>query len=156
MSSNTIELQFGDGVYLFALPLAQISELQRKTGVGIGGLFARVMKGTVLIGEELHVDPLNGQFYALDIVETIRHGLIGGGKGVVNGEEVVVKPDLANKLVEAYVMGQPFRDGWMKAVSILGACIVGYEPPKKDPPPPKGAKRTKKAASTTAGSAPTA
>jgi hypothetical protein len=29
-------------------------------------------------------------------------------------------------------------DSWTKAVSILGACIMGYDPPKKDLPPGEG------------------
>lgn len=158
MPSNTIDLEFADGSYTFALPLAQIAELQRKTGIGIGGLFSRVMKGAVQIGEEIYVDPVNAQFYAADIIETIRQGLIGGAKGMVDGEEVIMKPELATKLIDAYVMNQPLRDSWNKAVSILGACIVGYEPPKKAEPPKEGGKpkRTRKATSTTARRAPTA
>jgi hypothetical protein len=157
MSQNTIDLEFGDGSYTFALPLAQIAELQRKTGVGIGGLFSRVLKGCFETGGKVYVDPANAQFYALDIIETIRHGLVGGGKGMVNGEEIEVKPPLANRLVDTYVMGNPLKDSWSLATSILGACIVGYDPPKKELPPSPGAKKkTPKATSTTARSAPTA
>jgi hypothetical protein len=134
VSGNTIELEFADGQYLFALPLAQINELQRKTGIGIGGLFARVLKGCARIGGDVVLAPGQAEFYALDIIETVRHGLIGGGKGVVNGEEVKVTPILANQMVDAYVLNRPLSESWSLAASILGACIVGYDPPKKDPP----------------------
>lgn len=149
MTSNTIELEFADGQYTFALPLAQINELQRKTGIGIGGLFARVLKGCTPVGDQIMLAPGAAEFYALDIIETVRHGLIGGGTGTVNGEEIKVTPLIANRLVDAHVLGRPLQDSWSLAAAILGACIMGYDPPKKDPPAkaraPKGkaAKKTK-------------
>jgi hypothetical protein len=152
VTGNTIELEFGDGSYVFALPLAQINELQRKTGIGIGGLLGRVTKGCFVDQrtQEIHVDVELGAFYALDIIETVRHGLIGGGKGIVNGEEIKVTPLIANKLVDTYVLGQAFIENWKIAVAVLGACIVGYDPPKKDPPASERAsgkaRRKKKAA----------
>jgi hypothetical protein len=154
-STTSIDLEFGDGIYTFALPLPQIAELQRKCDVGIGGLFGRLIKGcfTHPVTNEVHVDVKLGAFYALDIIETIRHGLIGGARGIVNGEEVKVTPQLATKLVEAYVLDQPFTASWNIAVSILGARMMGYDPPKKAPPPSEGAaptKAKKKAGSTTA------
>lgn len=150
MSRNTIDLEFGDGSYTFALPLPQIAELQRKTGAGIGALFARVLKGCVQVGSEVILQPASAEFYALDVIETVRHGLIGGGKGLVNGEEVKVTPIIANRLVDTYVLGNPLSDSWSLAASILATCVVGYDPPKKDAPPAAGARpKTKKAASTT-------
>lgn len=152
MTGNTIELEFGDGSYEFALPLVQIHELQRKTGIGIGGLFARVLQGCVRnpTNGDINLAPGAAQFYALDLIETIRHGLIGGGKGMVNGEKIKVTPAVANQLVETYVLGRPLSDSWSMAASILGACIVGYDPPKKDLPAseraPAKARRKRKAA----------
>lgn len=134
MTANSIELEFGDGQYTFALPLVQIAELQRKTGIGIGGLYARVIKGAQAVGDKVYLNPGSAEFYALDLVETIRHGLIGGGKGVVNGEEIEVTPLIANKLVDAYVLGQPLQAAWNVAVTVLGVAIVGFEPPKKGEP----------------------
>jgi hypothetical protein len=152
MSTSSIELEFGDGLYTFALPLAQIAELQKKTGIGIGGLFGRVTKGCFVNpgSGEVHVDAKLGEFYALDLIETLRHGLIGGSKGVVNGEEVKVTPEMATRLIDTYVMGQPLIRAWNLAVSVLGATIVGYDPPKKDQPPLEGAADEQTATSTTA------
>jgi hypothetical protein len=156
MSCSTIDLDFGDGSYTFALPLAQINELQRKTGAGIGAIYARVVRGCVPDPKGLHgewvLNPATAEFYASDLIETVRHALIGGGKGVVAGEEVKVTPVIANRLVDTYVMDQPLIDAWKVAATILGVCILGYDPPKKDEPPKTGAtsaKRGRKASSTT-------
>lgn len=145
---NTIEIEFGDGAYTFALPLAQINELQRKTGIGIGGLFGRVLKGCARIGDEIVLAPGQAEFYALDIIETVRHALIGGGKGMVSGEKVEVTPQLANRLVDTYVLNRPLSDSWSLAASILGACIVGYIPPKKAEPAEERAPKAKRKAKT--------
>jgi hypothetical protein len=152
MTSNSIELAFGDGTYVFALPLAQIAELQRKTGTGIGGLYARLIKGCIPIDGKFALNPGMAEFFALDVVETIRHGLIGGGKGEVNGEEVEVTPVMASKLIDAYVVPRPFVESWKVAATVIGACILGYDPPKKVEPAAKRApakRARKKAGSTT-------
>lgn len=149
MSRNTIELEFGDGQYLFALPLAQINELQRKTDCGIGKLYARVLKGCVQMGAEFVLVPGQAEFFALDLVETVRHGLIGGGKGTVNDEEIKVTPLIANRLVDTYVLGAPFKDSWSVAATVLGVCIQGYDPPKKDAPAAERAKPKSRTAGST-------
>jgi hypothetical protein len=132
---NTIDLEFADGSYTFALPLAQIDELQRKCGVGIGGLFNRVIKGAHRSGEDVVLAPGQAEFYALDLIETVRQGLIGGKRGVVDGKEIDVTPILARRLVDNYVLNQPLSAAWELAVAILGAVIVGYDPPGEAGPP---------------------
>lgn len=150
MSQNTIELEFGDGQYTFALPLAQINELQKKTDAGIGKLYGRLLKGCVQVSSgEFNLIPALAEFYALDVIETIRHGLIGGGKGTVNGEEIAVTPLIANRLIDAYVLGQPLKAAWSVAVTVLGVCIQGYDPPKKAEPAKERAKPTRKKAAST-------
>lgn len=132
--ANTIDLEFADGEYTFALPLAQIDELQRKCGSGIGAIFARVVKGANRIGDDIVLAPANAEFYALDLIETIRQGLIGGKQGMVDGKSVVVTPIVAQRLVTNYVLNQPLSDAWSLATSILGAVIVGYDAPGKAAP----------------------
>lgn len=137
--SNTIDIQFADGEYTFALPAPRIDELQRKCGapgppVGIGAIFARVLKGCVVAGKEVLMVPSQAEFFATDLIETIRQGLIGGGRGVVNGEEIKVTDALANRLIENYVLAKPLSDSWSLAAAILGACVMGYDPPKKAGP----------------------
>lgn len=131
---NTIELEFADGVYTFALPLERIDELQRKTGAGIGKLFARVIKGANRISDDIVLAPASAEFYALDLIETVRQGLIGGGRGMVDGAEVKVSPAIAQRLVANYLLNQPLSAAWELAVSILGAVIVGYDPPGEAAP----------------------
>jgi hypothetical protein len=130
MPNSFIEIDFADGSYTFALPLGRIQELERKCGlpgppVGIGKIFARVLAGIEYRWNEatqeydLVLVPGRAEFHAIDLVETIRQGLIGGGVGVVNEQEVKV-------------LDRPLSDHWSMAASILGACVKGYDPPKKD------------------------
>jgi hypothetical protein len=154
LTQATIDLEFGDGSYTMALPLPQIAELQRKTDAGIGKLYARVVRGCIPNpngSADWVLNPSTAEFFALDLIETIRHALIGGGKGTVNGDEVKVTPQIANRLVDTYVLNQPLVDAWKVAATILGVCVLGYDPPKKDQPPQKGAARKRgKASSITA------
>lgn len=152
---SEIELKFADGSYTFKLPIKQIHEVERKcreaSGIpsGIGDIFARVLKGCVQVGDEVMLVPSSAAFYVSDIVETLRHGLIGGGTGVVNGEEIKVTPIIANRLIDTYVLEKPLADSWNMAASVLGACVVGYDPPKKDLPASERAQPTATEASTT-------
>jgi hypothetical protein len=151
----TIDLDFADGSYTFKLPLKQIHELETKcreaSGVpsGIGAIFARVLKGCVPVNGEVMLVPGSAEFYVSDVVETLRQGLIGGGAGVVSGEDVKVTPALANRLIDTYVLERPLSDSWSAAASVLGACIIGYDPPKKDMPANERAQAAVTEASTT-------
>lgn len=135
VSVTEIELKFGDGDYMFRLPLPQLDRLQTKCGAGIGTIYRRVVEG---------------EWHYQDIIETVREGLIGGGGGTVAGLPVTVNPTQATDLINAYVVGRPMSEAWVLAKAILGACIIGYTPPaprptqKKRPP-----QRTKMAGSTT-------
>jgi hypothetical protein len=109
-----------------------------------------VIKGVQFDGQMAVLNPGGAAFYALDLVETIRQGLIGGNRGLVNGEEIKVTPTIANKLIDAYVLGQPLRIAWDIAATVLATAIRGFDPPKKEAPADERAKprKTKKAAST--------
>jgi hypothetical protein len=132
--ANTIDLEFADGTYTFALPLERIDELQRKCGAGIGALFARCLKGVHRSGDDIILAPGQAEFYALDVIETVRQGLIGGKKGLVDGKEIEVSPALAQRLVANYVLNQPLSSAWSLAAAILGAVVVGYDPPGEAAP----------------------
>lgn len=134
---NYIDLDFADGEYRFALPLAQIDELQSKCGAGIGAIFARTVKGASRQGDDIVLVPGHAEFYALDLIETVRQGLIGGKRGTVDDKEVEVDPTVARRLVNNYVLNQPLSYSWELAVAILGACIVGYTPKKDEAAAPK-------------------
>jgi hypothetical protein len=145
MAHSEIELDFADGRYLFKLPLPQLDELQRKCGVGIGKLYGRLRQGCVQdpATREINLLPAMAEFYALDVIEPIRQGLIGGNHGIVDGKEIAVTPTLANKLIDNYVMGQPLVENWKFAFSIVGACVLGFDPPKKAEPAAAPAPRRK-------------
>lgn len=124
-----VDLKFADGEYRFALGLSQIHELQTKCGIGIGGLYARVLQGRVPDQPEVG-HPLYAAYHVDDLIETVRQGLIGGGEGRVNREPVKVTPQRANELVDRYVLGDdvPLSDLWALAAAILYAKIEGYGP----------------------------
>jgi len=109
---TSITLPFGDGEYIFALPIKQIVALESKAGP------------IDLVKHRL----INGGWSVLDIVETIRHGLIGGGKGMVNKADVTVSELKANLLVDTFIDGKPLAPHSITAKAILMALYVGYEP----------------------------
>jgi hypothetical protein len=101
-----VVLNWADGDYLFALKLKQIEELQRLCRAGLGEIAQRLF---------------SGRWYAADVVETIRLGLIGGG----------LPPARARELVETYVDGRPIADprdannALAVAQAVLGAAYFG-------------------------------
>jgi len=143
--ATSLELEFADGEYSFALHLPQLAELQEKRKTGVFKLYARVMAGRFLTdtGEAVG-HPQLGEAFAEDIYETIRLALIGGGKGLVDGREVAVSALAAKRLLDTYVIPAPLMESWGIAAAILGAKIVGYTPQKKSPPPPKKTARSSK------------
>lgn len=102
-ASCEIEMAFGDGDYVFRLPLKQLGELQEKCGAGLGTIYRRLM---------------TGEYYAEDIHETVRLGLIGGGMDATK----------ARVLMERYFDDIPVMDRLDVAKVVIAACVVGYEP----------------------------
>jgi hypothetical protein len=119
----TIIADWGDGEHRFRLGLAQLLELQEKTGVGPMELFFRVR---------------SMRWRVEDITETLRLGLVGGG----------LKPADAVALVRRYGPGaRPLAESVPLVVEILAAAIVVPEAPPEgngeaetetgvSPPPP--------------------
>lgn len=134
MISTSIELEFADGVYLFDLKLPQMAELQEKRGCGLFAIYGRVLKGRYVVGGTVMAATTEAEAYPEDLFETIRLGLIGGGRGMADGKEVEVSALRASQLVQRYCHEAPLRESWALAATILGARIEGFEPPKKDEP----------------------
>jgi len=153
---TALELKFGDGDYLFDLKLPQLAELQRLRDCGIFKIYGRVRKGRYLLGDGIVDIPEDGEAFVEDLYETIRLGLVGGGKGMVNGKEVEVSAIRARQLVETYVHPAPLRECWMIAVAILGARVEGYSPPKDEPAKAPATAKRKTKRSTSRRSSPTA
>lgn len=129
MIQTALELDFADGTYLFDLKLPQLAELQEKRGCGVFKVYARVLAGRYVIEDISVADTMQAEAFAEDLFETIRLGLIGGGRGEVDGKEVAVSAIGARRLVERYCHAAPLRESWAVAAAILGARIEGYSPP---------------------------
>lgn len=129
-----ITLRFADGSYLFALPAAQLGQLQTKRGVTVtfpDGSTATRPKPFGQIWRE-HT---TSDYDPLDSREIVLQGLIGGRKGWVNKVEVNVSPVTAVDLVETYFDILPTDDQWKLATSILVAVCQGYTPPADENAP---------------------
>ena len=97
---NKLRQFFGDAQRDFCLTPEMITELERATGAGIGGLSRRLFAG---------------DFHRHEIVSTIRLALIGGGE----------TPENAAGLVAAYVDPQPLMEAYALAVAILEMTMLG-------------------------------
>lgn len=110
MSLCAIELDWADGAYRFALPLAQLEELQRICDAGPLVILTRLRSGL---------------WQLADVHQTIRLGLIGGGMAPVE----------AMRLVKTYVHDRPWIENVLPAQAILSAAVAG----KPDEPVGKSA-----------------
>lgn len=100
-ADGRVTVAWGDSPAMtFRLAIAQIAELEEKCGLGIAALHRRVA---------------SGDWYARDLVETIRLGLIGGG----------ALPVPALKLVARYVEARPLMESVPVATLILVAALIG-------------------------------
>lgn len=106
----SLETEWGDGLYAFRLTMSGILELEQKCSAPIADIVSRVNEG---------------RYWAGDIREAIRLGLVGGG----------TKPADAVKLVVRYVDERPLAESLPIARAILLAVIVGFaESPLVDAP----------------------
>jgi hypothetical protein len=110
MSLCAIDLDWGDGTYRFALPLAQLEELQTLCDAG-----------PIVIAGRLEA----GMWKLADVYQTLRLGLIGGG----------MEPVKALRLVKTYVADRPWLENVMPALAVLQAVLIGKpdEPVGKSP-----------------------
>lgn len=148
------EIEFGDGTYTFALKMKGILAIEEKCRARIGAVHAHVLQGWYAPnGETAFANPMQGDYGLLEVLEICRQGLIGGGKGMVDGREIEVGDHLATHLVRTYLepdAGVPLSRAWETAVVILQTSLVGYEPAQEaqKKTPVKRTPRTKKAGST--------
>lgn len=104
--STAVYRSFGGRDQRFELPLREMCELERLCGAGIAAIYARV---AML------------QFYILDVRQTIRLGMIGGGS----------TPAEAEATVRFNLDGRPINEYAQLAADILNAAFEGTEPSKK-------------------------
>lgn len=111
---GSIEFEWADGTYRFRLGIDQLRELQEKTDAGPTWLWNRIEAGMYSVGHSGHDGKPKSD---TDMAETIRLGLIGGGK----------TPDEARRLVNNYVLKRPIWEGIKPAQRILEAAVAGPE-----------------------------
>jgi hypothetical protein len=137
-----VELEFGDGTYVFALRLPQLTELEEKCGFrdaqgnwrkrGTLALYWEFRASVEVVGGTIGLLP-SGQASAPDAREVIRLALIGGGGGVVNEGPVTMTPILARQLCERYVDGRPMGEWFANSFLALHGAVEGFTPKKAEP-----------------------
>lgn len=100
MKARTVTLEWADGEYPFALNIGQARELEAKQATGIGAIYQRLTLGA---------------WYADDIYQVIRLGLIGGG----------MAPPEAMRLANLYVAERPMAENQPIALAIMLAAFFG-------------------------------
>jgi hypothetical protein len=101
MINGSVQLTWGDGEHTFNIAvIAQMLELEEKCDAGVYEIFQRLTTGRARLN---------------DIRETIRLGLIGGGK----------TPIQALSLVKRYVDNRPLAESVPVATALLLTAIVG-------------------------------
>jgi Phage tail tube protein, GTA-gp10 len=98
---------FGDGEKTFALPFDLMDQLERTTGTPIGLLCQRLPEGI---------------FSRIEIVETIRLALIGGGMSTKEAKD----------FTDTYAVNRPFKETFPVAAAILHLVFNGEDQPAPD------------------------
>lgn len=141
---TSIELDFADGRYWFALTWPLLLELERKCGAkdhdgiardkSVFSMHSQLGAGLIVApdGEVMFTGGSEG--LARDIAHIIRLGLIGGNRATVMGEKNTVSPSEAHALVDAYVYpAAPLVESAAIAFAILNAVIHGNPKPVDEP-----------------------
>jgi len=118
MALGSVELDFGDGKYLFRLGAGELRQIQEACKCGPLVLFNRLRMGDWTLD---------------DVREPIRLGLLAGGAGIVASQDVKVTPAIVARLmadyVDRYADPDPARTLLANAATagaIIGAAIVGH------------------------------
>jgi len=132
---TSIELEFGDGKYRFWLPMAQIVAIEagEKSIMQIWSDLGDALSLTEG-GDVTFIGGGAARFKEVGFV--IRHALIGGGEGLVDGVSVKVSPIDATRIVETYVYARPLAESLPVAWMALQAAIFGVRLKKKAEPEP--------------------
>lgn len=122
-----VELEFGNGFYLFRLPLRLVAALQEARGARVTWPDGAVGRKPKPLGQIWREHVATGEYDPLDSVEIIRLGLIGGGLGrTYTGEEVKVTELVARGMVEDILEPMPREELWGIATAILVAVCQGF------------------------------
>lgn len=121
-----IELEFGDGLFLFRLPALYIDRLQKERGYDVTWPDGAVGKKPKPFGQ-IFREHMTGDYDVLDSLAVIKLGLTAGAGGVVAGETVKLDPTKARMEAEKVAASWPIEQIYLFASTILRACTYGYE-----------------------------
>ena len=105
-SATAVYADFAGRPVKFELRIGEIGELERRCNAGIGEILVRLAAH---------------RFYAADVVEPIRLGLVGGGEGQAGAEA----------LMRYNVHGRPLAENIGLAARIVEAAVSGVPAPGK-------------------------
>ncbi len=135
-----VELAFAGGRYNFWLPMARVVEIERgpqgfrhdkRYPISIFQLYDEIGGGLAEHeGKPIYVG--GGRAIIADARNVILQGLIGGGKALVDGQEIAVGSMRAAELLEGYTFPQSDAvETIYLAWGILNAAINGVQVKKK-------------------------
>lgn len=121
-----VELEFGDGQYLFRLPPVYIDKIQKQRGFEVtwpDGATGKRPKPIGMIALEI----MGGQFDINDCTAIILAGAQAGGRKVVDGVEHELSAVKARIDVEDVLQTMTIAEIHETARAILGACWYGFD-----------------------------
>ena len=123
-----IELEFGDGLFMFRLPALYIDRLQKERGYDVTWPDGATGKKPKPFGQ-IFREHMTGDYDVLDSLAVVKLGLTAGGGGVVAGATVKLDPTKARIMSEDVAKSWPVEQIYLFAATILRACTYGYEAP---------------------------
>lgn len=126
---TSITIAFADGRYRFWLALPQILAIEQgeKSIMEIWSDLGEALAATTNGDEVTPIFLGGGPARFRDIIAVIKHGLIGGGEGEVDGKSIKVSPIDATRIVETFVHGRPLAESLPVAWAVLQAAVMGVK-----------------------------
>lgn len=137
--TTRLRLACFDGEYEFQIGIKGCVAIEEKTGGRIGAIYGQVLRGRFMTeGGETFGAASEGDFGATALLEIVRQGLIGGGKGYSDGKEFPVSALKANMLIATYLdpsSGNNLTEAWNIAAAVMHALVEGVDAPDEQPAP---------------------
>ncbi len=126
-----IELEFGDGLFLFRLPALYVDRLQKERGYDVTWPDGAQGKKPKPFGQ-IFREHMTGDYDLLDSMAVIKLGLTAGKGGMVAGARKDLDPTKARMLAEEVANLWPAEQIYLFAATILRACTYGYTPTMRE------------------------
>lgn len=126
MKLAEVELEFGEGQYLFRLPPVYVDKIQKQRGFDVTWPDGSTGKRPKPIGM-IALEIMGGQFDILDCIAIILSGAQAGGRKIVDGVETELSSVKARIDVEDVLQTMTIADIHETARAILGACWYGFD-----------------------------